>query len=125
MKYGVAEDMRAESWTGLFDSVEEAVSKGPAELSYEGSETAIFVGEAHLFVPFITAYQVLELLEEDCASECGEAADLFSPSSTSKEAQQELEDALNVVLNAWLEKHCERCTCYHVENITRHELKKS
>lgn len=51
MKYAVAEAKDAESWKCLFDSVEEALVKGPAELGYDGSQKEIFIAEAHLFQP--------------------------------------------------------------------------
>jgi hypothetical protein len=123
-QYSVAKAKHAEQYYGLFTSIEEALQKGPAELGYDGTEREIFIGEANLFQPHISASDVLEQLENDCGSQCGEAAEVFSPSQVEQPAQDELEVQLNAVLIAWLEKHNEMPTCWSVSNATRYELKK-
>lgn len=66
----------------------------------------VFVGECELYRPSLLScgYDVIEAVRVDAYDEGGEYAENYLDDVT-KEQREELEEQLDVVFNAWLEKH--------------------
>lgn len=66
----------------------------------------VFVGECELYRPSLLScgYDVIEAVQVDAYDEGGEYAENYLDDVT-KEQREELEEQLDVVFNAWLEKH--------------------
>lgn len=66
----------------------------------------VFVGECELYRPSLLScgYDVIEAVQTDAYDEGGEYAENYLDDVT-KEQREELEEQLDVVFNAWLEKY--------------------
>lgn len=116
MRYSTAASANAELFSGIYDSIEEALRLGPAEHDLEPGQS-IYIGEFNVFQPHIDFDTLIEQLQSDCDEHCGEASDLWDPRSASKEERAELETELNDVLQRWMEKHKCLPACGQVTNV--------
>jgi hypothetical protein len=129
-----AED--AEYWkaTEFFDTKEEAIEAGRAaltlaELGVTVSAESVFgteyevenangkfvVGKLSKPSVHIDGNWVLEDLQEQVYSQCGESGESFLE-SWSEDESEELTDELNKVMQAWLTKHNKQPMCYVIDN---------
>lgn len=135
-----AED--AEYWkaTEFFDTKEEAIEAGRAALTLaelgvtvpaesvfgteyevENANGKFVVGKLSKPSVHIDGNWVLEDLQEQVYSQCGESGESFLE-SWSEEESEELTDELNKVMQAWLTKHNKQPMCYVIDTFETIDL---
>lgn len=104
-KYQIGE---IDLWLGdEYGTREEAIEACKKEYEYDpkGYEgKACYVGEVDNYNAFFDGESIIDYLQEDAWSECGEVADGFL-CGIADEQIEELQDKLNDVLQEWLTKH--------------------
>lgn len=108
-----------ESFTGTFDSVEDAVAEAK-EYSCE-DHSSVDVGENGEFYPSVDGEWCMDMLREQAANECGESADSYLY-LVPKEAEKELTEMLTDTFNEWAKKHGQEPNFYPVNNIKSYLL---
>ena len=100
----------------MYDTAAEALEDARNEIEYmiesrkKGYKVVlperVFIGECELYRPSLLScgYDVIEAVQTDAYDEGGEYAENYLDDVT-KEQREELEEQLDVVFNAWLEKH--------------------
>lgn len=132
-KYTWEFDENEEYWqNGTFDTIEECIhdAKEVMKDDYIGKHDVIYVGETEKFNPFVLAEDVIEHLEQQAFSECGEAAEGWDIWNSLREkgelkkkaAWNELSQQLTDVVNCWLEKHGLIPDFYNIVNIREVDL---
>lgn len=112
----VAYSMDGENYSAMYDTAAEALEDARNEIEYmiesrkKGYKVIlperVFVGECELYRPSLLScgYDVIESVQADAYDEGGEYAENYLDDVT-KEQREELEEQLDVVFNAWLEKY--------------------
>ena len=100
-QYSASSD--GETFSGFYDSVEEALCSHASDNEHEVG-TTIDVGEVTPHKPVIFTNRVLESLADQAYDECGEHADGWL-TGVPQPAYAELGEALNNVLDGWLKRH--------------------
>lgn len=112
----VAYSMDGENYSNWYDTTAEALEDARKEIEYmidsreEGYKVVlperVFVGECEIYHPSLLScgYDVIESIQQDAADEGGEWAEGYLDDVTT-EQREELEERLDVVFNAWLEKY--------------------
>lgn len=108
--------MDGENYSAMYDTAAEALEDARNEIEYmiesrkKGYKVVlperVFVGECELYRPSLLScgYDVIEAVQADAYDEGGEYAENYLDDVT-KEQREELEEQLDVVFNAWLEKY--------------------
>lgn len=106
----------AGNYSAMYDTAAEALEDARNEIEYmiesrkKGYKVIlperVFVGECELYRPSLLScgYDVIESVQADAYDEGGEYAENYLDDVT-KEQREELEEQLDVVFNAWLEKY--------------------
>lgn len=90
-----------------YGTKEEAMEACKKEYEYDPKEyegKTCYVGRVDTYNAFIDADGIIEHIQDDAWSECGEVAEGFL-SDVTKEQTEELQNKLNDVLQEWLTKH--------------------
>ena len=125
MKY-TWETNEADIWRhDIFDSVEDCILDAKENYLIE-SGTEIVVGEAVPWDPYVSAYLILERLEEDAYDECGEVAeDWYAYDYKSEEGRKsldELSDKITKIVKQWLKNNGTYPDFYKIENVRTVEV---
>jgi hypothetical protein len=110
-KYSWTFDKRDNIWTSdTFDTVKECVEDAKKYIELNKcakGHKSIFIGENHLFEPYVDAADVLELIENSAYDQCGEVAnDWYSyDAATMKTELAELSCKITAIVKEWLKKY--------------------
>lgn len=107
--------LNEEDFTGAYDSIEEAKGAGE-EAAIEEEQDTYFVGQCREIVPYISAWRILDQLQEDAYEEVGEPSENYLD-NVKDEQKDELEKVLNEVLHQWFEKYNLKLDFYGVDNV--------
>ncbi len=95
--------LNQEEFYGDFDTKEAAIEQGKEEALEEGQHE-FFIGVCEEYTPSVSAWQVIESIQEDAYDKHGEYSQAYLD-DVSNEHKEELQDKLNEVLSKWIEEH--------------------
>lgn len=131
-KYSWSFDDCAETWGNdthntieeCLEDARESIRNGSHWESYGYCDDPIvYIGENIEFVPSVSAYQVLEAIEEQASDECGECADGWESYDYQKRDEvQELSDMLGYVVCEWMKKYGYYPKMWVIDNIKSYSL---
>ena len=104
-----------DSYTGTYATREEAIREGN-QYAYDMEHETFFIGECYQsFFPSVDANLIIENIVDNAISECGDHAEDYLEDIPG-EIIVELEEKMNEVLNAWIEKYGYSPHFYSVKN---------
>ena len=121
MKYCYSQDEEIYNNTSDSTDIEDVRIEAVQELGLEIGDT-FYVGEAKLHLPVIDVDDVIERLNEDACSECGESVEYWPDCTT--EEKKELSTKINQVFTDWLLKTNNIPEFYSVENAVSYTVTK-
>ena len=104
-----------------FESKEEALED--AKINVEEEIEGVYVGQVKEFAPHVSAYSIIDQLQEDACELCGEASDYYL-NKISSEQEQELTDMMTSAFNVWSEKYNHDPSFYSIDNMSFVEFNK-
>ena len=116
-----------EYWTkDVFDSVEDCLKDAKENYDIKPGET-IAIGEPFYWEPYVSAFNILERLEEDAWDECGEASEGWDTYdytiSEDKKKVEELSEKLTEIVRQWLKDNGTYPTFSIINNVRTVEVK--
>lgn len=114
MKYVYGANDESFSYSEEYEKAEDGFKDAVAELDLEIDES-LFYGEAKEYIPNICGDSLIDDLQEEAYSECGEWSDGFL--SLSKEKRKSFDEHMNKALIDWLKANDEMPTFYTVANV--------
>ncbi len=109
--------LNGESFYGEYETKEGAVEQGKEEALEEG-QNEIFIGICEEYIPSISAWQVIDSIQEDAYDKLGEFSQGYLD-DVSNEHREELQDKLNQVLSKWIEEHNYIPDFWSVKNVEK------
>lgn len=121
MKYTWEYSENEEIWQNdVFDTIEDCILDAKENYCVEPGET-IAIGEIVLWEPHVSAYNILEQIEEDAYDECGEVAESWYTydyrSSEDKKKVEELSDKITEIVKQWLKENGTYPTFSKIQNV--------
>lgn len=111
-KYSWNFDKDEEIWDNdTFDTIEECIEAArndiKSDIHHRGwKPTFIYIGMNEPFIPYVSAENILEGIEQDAYDEFGEAAESYSAyNPKDREELDELDEKLNILIRDWMKKY--------------------
>lgn len=119
MKYTWEYSENEEIWQNdVFDTIEDCILDAKENYCVEPDGT-IAIGEIVPWEPHVSAYNILEQIEEDAYEECGEIADGWKTFEWKNDRKkvEELSEKLTEIVKQWLKDNGTYPTFSKIENV--------